>query len=135
MSDAKTVLVVDDEPDAITIAESVLTEIEGVKVITAPNGKTGLARAREDHPDLMVLDVQMPDMTGFQVFSELAKDEATRSIPVVMLTGVEEKTGVGFSAGDMEEFLGAPPAGYLEKPVDPLQLQETVSRLLGITGA
>ena len=132
MADAKTVLIVDDEPDAIAIVEVVLSEIEGVSTISAPDGDTGIALAREKSPDLMILDVQMPERTGFDVFAELRKDDATASIPVIMVTGVAEKAGLPFSAEEMKDFLGDAPEAYLEKPVDMDALRKAVSQILGL---
>jgi len=124
------ILVVDDEPAAVEFVKAIL-EGDGTTVISASDGKAGLEAAAKEKPDLVVLDVQMPGMNGFQVFAELRKNEATAGIPVVMLTGVAEKTGIGFSKEDMGEFLGGEPAGYCEKPVDPAALQETVEKALG----
>jgi len=132
MSDGKTVLIVDDEPDAIEIVETMLSEIAGVAVISATDGDSGLAKVRESKPDLVILDVQMPGKSGFDVFTELRQDDATKDLPVIMLTGVAEKTGLRFSADDMAEFLGKEPEAYIEKPVDPATLQATVSRVLGL---
>ena len=130
MSNAKMVLIVDDEPDAVAITESIFSGIEDITVISAGNAESGLAKAKEVNPDLIILDVQMPDKDGFYVFTELAKDEATSGIPVIMVTGVEEKTGIGFSSNEMQDFLGKKPAAYIEKPVDPETLQQTALRLL-----
>ena len=132
MAEQKTVLIVDDEPDAVEIASEVLTCIEGIKAITANDGDSGLAKARDEKPDLIVLDVQMPGKTGFDVFSELKQDDATKDILVVMLTGISDKTGIKFSGDDMGEYMGQSPDAYLEKPVDPEVLQKTVSDLLGL---
>lgn len=124
------VLVVDDEPDAVEFVRTVLEEA-GYEVSSAPDGEAGLAAARAERPDLVVLDVQMPGKDGFTVFAEMAKDEELGAIPVVMLTGVGERLGVPFSAEEMGEYYGAEPAAYVEKPVDPAALQETVRRVLG----
>lgn len=132
MADAKSVLVVDDEQDAVTIVETMLSELDGVSTISANDGESGLAKAKEAKPDLVILDVQMPGKNGFEVFTELRKDEGTKDIPVVMLTGVAEKTGVAFSGEDMKDFLGKEPEGYIEKPVEPEKLQQTVSQILGL---
>lgn len=130
MSDEKRVLVVEDELDAIDIVEAALSEI-GVTTLSAQDGNSGLEKAKEAKPDLIILDVHMPGKSGFEVFSALKEDAALKDTPVVMLTGVKEKTGLGFSAQDMGEYLGSEPEAYLEKPVDPVRLQNTVSRLLG----
>jgi CheY-like chemotaxis protein len=132
MSDAKTVLIVDDEIDTIDIMNAMLSDIEGIVTISTQDPDAVLETAKTQNPALIMLDVQMPEKSGFDVFAELQKDAATASIPVVMVTGVAEKTGLPFSAEDMQEFLGSEPAAYLEKPVDAATLQATVSRVLGV---
>ena len=132
MGEGKSILIVDDEPDAVEIVDVMLSDIEGVTTLSANDGDEGLAKAREHKPDLVILDVQMGNKSGFDVFSELRGGASTQNIPVVMLTGVAEKTGIGFSAEDMKSFLGSEPEAYIEKPVDPQTLQTTVSRLLGL---
>jgi CheY-like chemotaxis protein len=132
MSDEKRVLIVEDEPDAIAIVEAMLSEIGGIVTLSANDGNSGLEKARETRPDLIILDIQMPGKSGFDVFSELKKDESLKDTPVVVLTGVKEKTGLGFSAEEMKEYFGSEPEAYIEKPVDPVTLQKTVSRLLGV---
>jgi two-component system alkaline phosphatase synthesis response regulator PhoP len=132
MSEKKLVMIVDDEPDAIAFAEDVLSDLEGVETVTANDGDSALAKIRERKPDMVILDVQMPGKNGFAVFSELRADEATRDLPVAMLTGVAEKEGISFSAADMGEFLGAEPQAYIEKPVDPDKLQQAVTEVLGL---
>lgn len=132
MPDEKKVLIVDDEPDAIAIAETMLSEVKGITTLSETSGEGGLAKAKETKPDLVILDIQMPGKSGFEVFAELQKDESTKGIPVIMLTGVQEKTGIGFSAKEMKNFLGKEPDAYIEKPVDAEKLQKTVSSLLGL---
>ena len=131
MSNEKRVLIVDDEPDAIDIVESMLSEIEGVSTLSAIDGNSGLEKAKETKPDLIILDVQMPGKNGFEVYYELKNNESTKDIPVIMLTGIGEKTGIRFSSQNMEEFIGTPPEAYIEKPVDAVTLQNTVSKLIG----
>ena len=126
---AKTILIVDDEPDAIDFAREVL-EGEGYKVITAPDGAKGLTTMRSEKPDLVILDVQMPEMDGFQVFQEMKRDSVLKALPVVMLTGIREKVGIGFSAGEMKDYMGNQPNGYIEKPIDPAKLRETITGIL-----
>ncbi len=126
----KTILVVDDEPDAVNFVTEIL-EGEGYKVISASDGSKGLAAMRKDKPDLVVLDVQMPEMDGFQVFEEMKKDENLKSIPVVMLTGIRDKVGMGFSADDMKSYMGERPNAYIEKPIEPIKLRQTVKQILG----
>jgi CheY-like chemotaxis protein len=128
----KRVLIVDDEADAIAIAESILSDLDGVTTIAASGGDEGISSAKANQPDMILLDVQMPGKSGFDVFVELRKDEATAGIPVVMVTGIEEKTGIGFSKDEMGDFLGKEPEAYIEKPVDPEELQKTVRGILGL---
>jgi CheY-like chemotaxis protein len=125
----KTVLVVDDEADAVDFVRAVL-ENEETRVISARNGELGLRAAREQGPDLLVLDVQMPKKDGFTVLAELKQDPATSDIPVIMLTALGETSGVEFSKSDVGEFIGAEPDAYVEKPVAPAALKAAVARLL-----
>ncbi len=131
MSDAKTILVVDDEPDAIEFVTAVISQAGEFNTISATDGVAGLQKAKEANPDLAILDVQMPGKNGFDVFQELRKDEATRNIKVIMLTGVAEKTGIGFSSAEMGEFYGEEPNAYIEKPVDPEALKSKILELIG----
>lgn len=86
----KTVLIVEDSPvQAFALVR--LLEKEGLNVLCAPNGLTGLAMAREYRPDLIVLDVQMPEMNGLDVCQALKQDERTRAIPVIFFTGQSER--------------------------------------------
>jgi len=126
----KRVLVVDDEADAREFVQSVLEEV-GCETIEAVDGEEGLAMARRERPDLIILDVQMPKKDGYAVFSALRKDQATRDIPVVMLTAVTERTGVDIDTQQMGEYLGSEPEAYIDKPIDPAGLGDVVKRLLG----
>ena len=112
----KRVLVVDDEADAREFVRAVVEDL-GHAALEAADGEEALGAAREHIPDLIILDVHMPKRDGFAVFGELRQDERTRDIPVVMLTGLAEITGVSVDAGHMEEYLGAKPQAYVDKPV------------------
>jgi two-component system alkaline phosphatase synthesis response regulator PhoP len=104
----KTILVVDDEKDIVDILSYNLTK-EGFSVITARNGRDALNRAHQK-PDLIILDVMMPEMSGLQVIQELKKEKSTASIPVVLLTakGSETDEIVGLEVGADD---------YIVKPV------------------
>ena len=108
-----------------------LLESDGWTVIEAADGEAGLARARADKPDLMVLDVQMPKKDGFSVFADLAADPQGFAGKIVMLTGVRQKVGIGFSADDMGEFMGREPDAYVEKPIDPDAFQRIIAKVTG----
>jgi CheY-like chemotaxis protein len=79
------ILLVDDEPDFVLVMEKLLKK-HGYDIFEAINGKGGLKKAREEHPDVMLLDVMMPDMNGWDVCRKLKKDPKTRDIPIIMLT-------------------------------------------------
>lgn len=137
MSDKGRVLVVDDDHSLVHVAERVL-EKEGFEVITAFDGLEGLQKAQAEKPDVIVLDITMPKMDGYQVCSHLQEDPSTARIPVVFLTakgqGRERTTyrerpilvgqrdaARGFEAGAME---------FLTKPVTAKHLVEKVNSLL-----
>ena len=86
----KRILAVDDEADVLMILRTAL-QSEGYEIKTASNGEDAVAAAQESPPDLIILDVMMPGMDGFDVLAELKKDEATSTIPVIMLTGVSDR--------------------------------------------
>lgn len=89
----KTVLVVEDSPTQALHMQALL-EQEGLSVLLAHDGKTGLEMAQELGPDLIVLDVQMPEMNGFQVCGELKNRRATKDIPIIMFTRHDEREAV-----------------------------------------
>jgi len=126
------VLIVDDEPDAIEFVKAILDEITEFEVIDAIDGESGLEMAKQYIPDLIILDVMMPGIDGFKVFNELRLNTATREIPVIMLTGVADKIGIQFFKEDMKKFFGSEPVAYIEKPVNPLKLQEIVKTIFNM---
>lgn len=125
----KKVLIADDEADVHAFVEAALEE-DGHQVITASDGEEALAKVKANAPDLVILDVQMPKKDGFLVFGELRQDDATKSIPIIMLTSVAERTGISFDAKDMGSYYGSEPEAYIDKPIDPATLRETVASLL-----
>jgi len=129
MAGPKKVLIADDEADLRTFIQAAL-EDDGYVFLTAANGEDALAQARAEHPDLAILDVQMPRKTGFEVFDELRRDDATKDIRILMLTGIKQRTGVGFTAKEMGDYYESAPEAFIDKPVDPDVLRETVARIL-----
>ncbi len=117
-----TVLVVDDDP-VIQRLLRVNFEMEGYEVIVASDGMDGLERARAEHPDIVVLDIMMPKMSGLEVAKALKADPDTAWIPVLLLSAKAQEADL--RAGDES---GAD--GYLTKPFDPLQLLQRVEELL-----
>jgi DNA-binding response OmpR family regulator len=120
----KKVLVVDDDQSLVAFVRTAL-EVEEYEVIDADDGLTGLSRAHEDTPDLIILDVYLPGESGFFVLRNLKSDSKTKDIPVVIV----------FSTRDFYDFLGVEPDAYLEKPVDPIFLRLVTGRLLGMDPA
>ena len=118
-------LVVDDESDAREFVRAIL-EPDGWEIIEAEDGAAGIEKAKETQPDLVILDVEMPNVNGFEVFTELIKLPETASTKIVMLTGVADKLGMRFSADDMGNFLGRQPDAYVEKPIDPDQFKRVI---------
>ncbi|HPB31721.1 MAG TPA: response regulator [Candidatus Sumerlaeota bacterium] len=89
----KTILAIDDENDVLLIIKTALSG-EGYNIVTASNGFDGLAMAQDIHPDLILLDLRMPEMDGMEVLQQLRDTEKTREIPVIILTGISEKTKI-----------------------------------------
>ena len=116
-----TVLVVDDTESNIDIAVEALGEQYEISV--ALDGESALEIVEEEVPDLIFLDIMMPDMDGYEVCKRLRAAEKTRSIPVVFLSAItgEEEKQKGFDLGAVD---------YLTKPIEPKALQDTVSRIL-----
>jgi DNA-binding response OmpR family regulator len=119
---ARRVLVIDDER-AIRLLCRVNLAASGIEVLEASDGRAGLELARKERPDLVLLDVMMPDVDGWTVARELAESVETRDIPVVFLTARAE-------AADkrLGEQLGG--VGYLVKPFDPVSIGDYVEDVL-----
>ena len=129
MTDTATILIADDEQECIDFVRDTFADTP-YEVVSAADGEETLAVARQTRPQLIILDVQIPKRNGFEVFAELQADEALSSIPVVMLTGIGQRLGMDFSEEDMGQYLGNEPAAYIEKPIEPVVLKQTVNRLL-----
>lgn len=122
------ILIIDDDLD-ITKSIQVILDSKGHEVITAPDGVAGVSSVRENKPDLIILDVLMPQMDGFAVARKIKSDENTKNIPILMLTSVKEKMGLDFKneAGD---DVWLPVDDYCEKPLSHEQLFEKIDKLL-----
>jgi len=99
-------------------------------VLSAADGEEALRVARKQCPQLVILDVQMPKLSGFEVFAEMRRDEKLTAVPVIMLTALTERTGMKFSGDDMGQYLGSEPEAYVDKPIEPIVLKQTIKRLL-----
>ena len=121
------ILLVDDDPDFVA-ATRVVLESKPYEVIVAYDGDEGLKKAREDRPDLIILDVIMPMKDGFMVCQQLKKDPQLSSIPVLMLTAFSEKFGE--TSVSLSQGLTLEAEDFIDKPVTPAELLLRVERLL-----
>ena len=117
------VLVIDDEAP-IRLLCRVNLEAEGMEVLEASDGPTGLEKARNDEPDVILLDVMMPGLDGWQVAEELIDDDRTGTIPIVFLTARAE-------ARDRARGLDLGGIDYVTKPFNPVELAPLVRELIG----
>ena len=130
-SDSKKVLVVDDEKD-VCIYLSRLLEENGFRATCAGNGEEALRAVEKERPDLITLDLSMPQTSGVRFYQTLKSRPDLAGIPVVMVTGV---TGQGGSR-DTERFYSTrrqvpPPDGFVAKPVDPEEMLQLARKLTG----
>jgi CheY-like chemotaxis protein len=120
------VLVVDDEPDVLLLCRLNLQQ-RGHELLEASNGTTALELARERHPEVIVLDLMLPGMNGYEVLESLKQDERTSDIPVLVLTAKSLRA-------DRERSHGLGASGFLTKPFLPSELCEMVESLLPAEG-
>ena len=138
----KKILIIDDDPDNLSII-SLIVEDNGYTSISAKNGKEGLELAKREKPDLITLDLIMPEKSGIMMFQELKKDPELCDIPVVIVSGASEITGVDLKNFIFKQAAGgekvvetsglgkyASPNAFIEKPVNPDELVKTIGDLL-----
>ncbi len=124
---AEKILIIDDDVDTLRLV-GLMLQRQGYHISAASNGSQGLAKALEERPDLILLDVMMPDMDGYEVTRRLRKNPATVSIPILMFTAktqLDDKV-TGFEVGADD---------YLTKPTHPTELQAHVKALLARTAS
>jgi len=140
MSEPAKVLIVDDDPDLRESVKIVL-ESRGYRVVSAEDAESGLAKARAERPDLILLDVMMPTGTeGFHFVWKLRqeKDSGVRDVPIIMLTAIHEQSELRFYPEESDgtyapgEYL--PVQDFIDKPVEPEQLLARVERTLRTAG-
>jgi CheY-like chemotaxis protein len=120
------ILVVDDEPDVITYLTTLLRD-NGFETITATNGKEAFDKALSEAPDLICLDISMPDESGVKCYRNLCENEKTKNIPVFIVTGISR---------DFKHFIETrrqvpAPKGYFEKPIDRIEFISKIKETLG----
>jgi DNA-binding response OmpR family regulator len=127
MIGARTILIVDDYPDALDVWEIYL-RAEGFRVLTAGTGQQALATASADIPDLIVLDLDLPDLSGFEVARELRSRAATRHVPLIAATGYSHVV-------QQDKAIQSGFNSIIVKPCDPDALVVEIERLLSAHGA
>jgi CheY-like chemotaxis protein len=120
----KRILIIDDESDIREVVALTLETAGDFDVITANGGRAGLTAARDQRPDLILLDVMMPELDGPSTFLELLQSDATRSIPVVFLTAKVQ-------TADLRRLSDLGALGILAKPFDPMHLADDIAALAG----
>lgn len=124
---AKTAVIIDDEPDITTYLSTFLGD-HGWSVRSANDPNEGIALAQAAPPDVVLLDVMMPERGGLSTLIALRKDERTAAVPVVLVTGIQDTLKSDF--GDfLDRFKSYHPDAYLQKPIDETKLLETLASL------
>ncbi|MCS6859120.1 MAG: response regulator [Abditibacteriales bacterium] len=117
------ILVVEDEPEN-QLAIRVILTVEGFEVVSVEDGRLALQAAQEQQPDLILLDVMMPEINGFEVLAQLRQHETTRGIPVIMLTALAQRA-------DVAKAVEAGVDDYVAKPFEPDDLIERIRKAIG----
>lgn len=123
-NNSKRILCIEDEPEMIDLIRLILGR-RGFEVIGAAGGMAGLKAVRELLPDLVLLDLMMPDMDGWEVYQQMKAEEATKRIPVIVVTA---------KAQSIDKVLGlhiAKVDDYIAKPFSPQDLLNSVEKILG----
>jgi two-component system, OmpR family, alkaline phosphatase synthesis response regulator PhoP len=119
------VLIVDDNAQNLELLSAYIEDVPNVTIIPASNGTDALARVAQDQPDLILLDVMMPKMSGFEVCRLLKADPKTRDIQIIMVTALNE-------VGDHERAVDCGTDEFLTKPVNRIELITRVKSLLRV---
>jgi len=125
----KKILIIDDEEDCCFFVKQNLERTGEFEVIIANCGEKGINLAKEKNPDLILLDIIMPDMMGEHVAAELQNDSKTKNIPIVFLTAVITKEEIN---GDSMKYIGG--CFFISKPVDPKELAGSIKKVLSSKG-
>lgn len=121
---AKKVLVVDDSKTALMMEREILEKATSYQCVTASDGQEAVEKARQEHPDLILMDVVMPRMNGFEACKMIRQQQSTRDVPIVLVTtrGEEEYMEAGFQSGCND---------YITKPVNGEELVALLQSYLG----
>lgn len=148
MTEEKHILIVDDSEEDVVFLSEILEE-HGYTYRVARNGQEAMAAMRESPPKLVLLDIMMPRKGGIAVFKETKRDEELRNIPIIIITGASEASGVDMKTGQEmsketeadvflrrmgahlhEDLKAIRPDGFIEKPIDPPLLVQKIKVLL-----
>ena len=121
------VLVVDDEPDMVEML-TIMLENASYDVVAAYDGKEGIEKAKEEKPDIIILDLMMPEMDGFEACKEMKNDPTLADIPILVLTAISQRLSHSRYAKNLG--LGLESDDYIDKPVDPNVLLKRIAMLL-----
>lgn len=127
----RTVLIIDDDADTLTYMSTILLR-GGFLVITAKDGQEGFQKVADHRPDAVLLDIMMPRQSGIHLLQQLKTHPEHRVIPVILVTGVGQMTGVDIRK-HMRDEAGQDairPDGFLEKPVKPHHLLQIIQDML-----
>ena len=130
-SPKRKVLVIDDEPHVVTYLETLLQD-HGYATLSAGNGQEAMEKTRQEKPDLICLDITMPEQSGIRYYRDLKEDPELKAIPVLVVTAV---TGYGGDPEPFRHFLSTrrhvpPPEGFFSKPIDRDEFLAAVKKLL-----
>jgi DNA-binding response OmpR family regulator len=119
------ILIVDDEEDFCYFVKRNLEAISNYEIITATKGRKGIQIARKEKPDLILLDIMMPGINGFEVLKRLKGNEKTRKIPIIMLTAKDEDDSIIRALGSFCD-------DYIVKPIENVVLKGKIHKVLSI---
>ncbi len=127
----KKILIIDDEPDTLVFLGTLLKK-NGYEVTEASDGVEGMKKVLSEQPDLVCLDLLMPEKTGIKMYREMRKDESLKTVPVIMVTGFST-SALGYM--DFKKFIHQrsipAPQGYIEKPIDKDEFLKAVKEVVG----
>jgi CheY-like chemotaxis protein len=131
MADPKKILVIDDEADTVTYLTTLLND-NGYSTVSAKDGKEGMNKAKSENPDLIILDVTMPERSGTGFYGDLKSDSSLKTTPVIFVTGV---TGFGGDKEGVKKFIEKrpnlpSPEGFFSKPIDREEFLKKVQQIL-----
>ena len=129
----KKILIIDDEPSVVTYLETLLQD-NGYETVSAENGRIGFEKAKSEKPDLVCLDITMPEESGVRFYRNLKDDSELAATPVVIVTAV---TGAGGDPESFKRFISTrkqvpAPEGFFSKPIDRTEFLGTVAKILNV---